>query len=236
MPSEPRPSFYTLRTTDGHQATIYVAPDGDPWQAATQYARTSFAGDSQLAALRIASEAEIAAHTAQLKGVPPSEPGSGVSPTTTPPAAAAPPAPPVQPPRGAKVNVGWFGRGPNDHPAWATRPQQETWRSRVLLVWDHDLQRIVGLSAEQALDLLAHLQSSEGWRQEGVVLGTPMTRLVLKQPDRSPEAVLVDHTRLSPKCSSSPPGYSAVAPRTAQVLTRLAQASSTVKPRRAYMA
>ena len=94
------------------------------------------------------------------------------------------------------------------------------------------MQRIIGLSAKQAPDLLARPQSSDLWPQEGIVVGTPMTRFVLNQPDRPPEAVLVDQTRLSPKCSSSPPGYSAVAPRTAQVLTRLAQASSSVKPRR----
>jgi hypothetical protein len=33
MPSVPRPSFYTLRTTHGRQATIYVPRDDDPWQA-----------------------------------------------------------------------------------------------------------------------------------------------------------------------------------------------------------
>jgi hypothetical protein len=68
MPSEPHPSFYTLRTTGGHQATLYVPPDDGPWQAATQYARASFASDSQLAELRIATEAEVAALTARLEG------------------------------------------------------------------------------------------------------------------------------------------------------------------------
>jgi hypothetical protein len=196
MPSQSRPSYYTLSTTDGRQVTIYVAPDDDPWQAATQYARASFASDSQLAALRIASQAEIAALTAQLEVAP--EPGSGANPTSTPPAAAAPPAPPAQPPRGAKVNAGRLGRGPKDHPTWATGPQRETWRSRVLLVWDHDLQRIVGLSAKQALDLIAHLQSCDQWPQEGIVVGTPMTRLALNQPDRPPQAVLVDQIELAP--------------------------------------
>jgi hypothetical protein len=156
MPPVPRPSFYTLRTTHGYQATIYVAPHDDPWQTATQHARASFASDSQLAELRIASQAEIAAFTAQLPNAPlepvlPPEPGSDA----VPPALLGV----DQPPRGAKINVGWLGRRPHDHPAWASRPQQETWRSGVLGVWDQDLRRIVGLSAEQALDLLAHLQS-----------------------------------------------------------------------------
>ena len=48
-----RPFFYTLRTTDGRQATIYVPPDDNPWQAEPQYARASFENDSHLAELRI---------------------------------------------------------------------------------------------------------------------------------------------------------------------------------------
>jgi hypothetical protein len=234
MSSQPRLAYYAFTTTDGHQATIYVAPDDDPWQVATQYVRAHIASDSHLAALRIASQAESAALTAQLEGAQleaalPPEPGSGA----TPPRRDAPTA--DQPPRGAKVNTSGYGRMPSDHPAWAGRAQQETWRSGVLVIWDHELRRIIGLSAQQALKLLAHLQASEDWRQEGVVLGAPMTRFVLGQPDRPPEPVLSDPIRLSPKYSSSPPGYSAVAPRTAQVLTRLAQASSSVKPRRVYM-
>lgn len=99
------------------------------------------------------------------------------------------------PPRGAKVNV---GHGTSDHPAWASRWQQQTWRSGVLVLWDHDLQCIIGLSAGQALGLLSHFQSSEDWRQDGVVLGRPMTRLVLGQPDRPPEPVLADQIPFSP--------------------------------------
>jgi hypothetical protein len=33
MPSEPHPSFYTLRTNGDNQATLYATPDDDPWQA-----------------------------------------------------------------------------------------------------------------------------------------------------------------------------------------------------------
>jgi hypothetical protein len=70
MPSETRPTFFTLRTTSGQPATRFVPPDDDPWQAATQHARASFAADSQLAELRIASEAKIAALNARLEDAP----------------------------------------------------------------------------------------------------------------------------------------------------------------------
>jgi len=77
MPPQRRPSCYTLSTNDGNQATLHVAPDDDPWQAATHYARASVASDSHLAELRIASETEIAGFTAHLVDAPPPEPGSG---------------------------------------------------------------------------------------------------------------------------------------------------------------
>ena len=201
MPSQAPPSFYTLTTTDGHQATLYVAPDDDPWQVATQYARSRIASDNYLAELRIATQAEIAAFTAQLQGAPPAPSTAGGT-TPEPGSDAAPPGkalPTVdQPPRGAKVNIGWLRRGPSDHPAWASRWQQETWRSGVLVLWDHNLQRLIGLSAKQALDLLAHLQSCDQSPQESIIVGVLMTRLVLNQPDRPPEAVLVDQIELSP--------------------------------------
>jgi len=68
MSSQPRPAYYTFTTTHGHQASVYVPPDDDPWQAATHYARASVESDSHLAELRIASEVEIAGYSVQLKG------------------------------------------------------------------------------------------------------------------------------------------------------------------------
>jgi hypothetical protein len=181
MPPEPRPAFYTLRTTRGHQATIYVTPDDDPWQAATQYARASIASDSQLAELRIASEAEIAALTAAFEkalfpGQAPSVPGSD---TASPPPAS-PPA--DQPPRGAKVNVGRPGRKSTDHPVWATGLQQETWRINILVVWDSDLRRIVGLPANRAMGLLNYMRSTTAWKTDGIPVGAPDSYSLLDDP------------------------------------------------------
>jgi len=145
--------------------------------------------------LRIASAAEIAALTAHQPdpaAVQPPEPGSEAALTQPLPLPDAPA------PRGFKLNLHPDWRKPHEHPAWASRPQQETWRTGVLLVWDQDLKRIIGLSASQALHLLADIHSCDQWPQEGIILGVPMTRIVLSQPDRPPEAILVDQIVLSP--------------------------------------
>jgi hypothetical protein len=67
LPSETRPTFYTLRTTCDREATIHIPPGGDPWQAATLHARAAFASDSELAELRIASDAETTTMQPQLE-------------------------------------------------------------------------------------------------------------------------------------------------------------------------
>ncbi len=188
MHPAPRPSW-TRSKADwrrplslSDQAT-YVPPNDDPWQAATQHVRASFASKAATAALTAQLEA------APLKPITALDPGSEAAPPASPPA--------DQHSRSTKVNVGRLGRRSNDQPAWASCPQRETWRSLVLLAWDHERQRIVRLSAQQVLDLLAHFQSCDQWPEEGIVVGIPVTSFVLNQPDHVSEDVLVDQIELS---------------------------------------
>ena len=67
---------------------------------------------------------------------------------------------------GAKLNASQEVRGPTDHPAWANRRQQETWRSPGLVLWEQDTQHITVLTGEQALDVLTQMRSRSDWREE----------------------------------------------------------------------
>jgi hypothetical protein len=51
---------------------------------------------------------------------------------------------------GAHVNTKWRYKA-KDYPAWANRAQQESWTKTRLVVWEAESQRIVRLSAAEAL-------------------------------------------------------------------------------------
>lgn len=98
---------------------------------------------------------------------------------------------------GVRINTGWWGSA-EGWPAWANPLQREKWREHGLVLWDHQEQQIVRLSADLALQLLDHLRTTDDWREHGFTVGEPATKLVLREPDRKPKPVLLYGMTLSP--------------------------------------
>jgi len=97
---------------------------------------------------------------------------------------------------GIWINSGRYGA--KDYPSWATPAQREKWRDRGLIVWEGESQQIVRLRAGQAIQLLKYLRTNDDWKSQGFTLGEPTTRLVLEEPDRDPENVLLNQIKLDP--------------------------------------
>jgi hypothetical protein len=103
----------------------------------------------------------------------------------------------TEPTWGARINTGRFG-SQGGCPSWANRLQREKWEERGLVLWDHQAQQITQLSATQTLRILEYLRADDGWKQQGIIVGEPVTRLVPNDSEREPENVLVDQISLSP--------------------------------------
>jgi len=103
----------------------------------------------------------------------------------------------IEPLWGARVNRSRSHRT-QDCPDWANRLQREKWKERSLVLWDHESHQITGLSATQALQVLNHLRTNDDWKQQGIVVGEPATRLSIDDPTREPEEVLINQMNLSP--------------------------------------
>lgn len=98
---------------------------------------------------------------------------------------------------GIRVNTSRWGN-PTDWPTWATSRQREKWNKQGLVLWDHRTQQITGLSADDALQLLNHLRMTEDWREQGLTIGEPATKLFPNEPDRQPEPSFLNNMNLSP--------------------------------------
>ena len=57
---------------------------------------------------------------------------------------------------------------------------------------------MIRLSAMHALRVLDDLRSDDAWTEQGIVIGEPVTRLALDEPERKPEPALWNPICLSP--------------------------------------
>ena len=103
---------------------------------------------------------------------------------------------------GAWINSRWSYEIKN-LPDWANPRQREQWAKKGLILWEYDSRVILRLSATKALDLLDHLYAEDAWKEDGIVLGEPVTRLVVGEPEQKPEKVLINQILLSPSRSGS---------------------------------
>ncbi|UCC85667.1 MAG: hypothetical protein JSV81_12460 [Anaerolineales bacterium] len=87
--------------------------------------------------------------------------------------------------------------GEQDYPSWANRAQREKWCDRGLIVWDDKVHQVARLSATQAIGVLDYTRSNDDWKTQGIVVGEPAIRMVLDEPDREPEDVLVNQIELN---------------------------------------
>jgi hypothetical protein len=101
---------------------------------------------------------------------------------------------------GARVNT-WWSHEVKDFPDWANPYQREKWAKEGPILWESESRVVLRLSATQALQLLDHLHTEDAWKEEGIVLGEPVTRLVVGRPEQEPERVLINQIHLSPSRS-----------------------------------
>jgi hypothetical protein len=74
--------------------------------------------------------------------------------------------------------------------------QREKWEEQGVVIWDHEAQEITRLTATQALRILDQLRTRTDWKQQGVIVGEPATRISLDNPGEKPQKVLVNQIRL----------------------------------------
>jgi hypothetical protein len=77
-------------------------------------------------------------------------------------------------------------------------PQRDKWEQTGLGQRSRE-QQVTRLTATLALELMAHLQSGEGWREERTAIGSPATRQSIDEPERTQEPSLIDEIVLPPK-------------------------------------
>lgn len=77
------------------------------------------------------------------------------------------------------VHLNFEGRfsSPPSYPAWLTQLQQQNWQQRRMVVWDADIRIVTHLYAGYALELLGLLQSTDAWKTNGLVIGSPAFQL-----------------------------------------------------------
>ena len=80
----------------------------------------------------------------------------------------------------------------NNVPGWLNPLQKEKSAETGLVIWDHETKTVTCLSGSYLLGLHAEMKSSETWRQTGITVGTPVTRISIDQPDEAPREVLAD--------------------------------------------
>jgi len=75
-----------------------------------------------------------------------------------------------------KVGDQVFASSPNP-PSWLTQLQQHDWQQRGIVLWDSNLHIVAHLYTGYSLELLEHLQGSDTWKTEGLVIGSPAFQL-----------------------------------------------------------
>jgi hypothetical protein len=99
---------------------------------------------------------------------------------------------------GAQINTRSRHKA-TDYPDWTSPRQRDKWVKRGLIVWENEAQRVVRLTATQALHVLDQLRSDDTLKEQVIVVGEPMTRLAIGEPEREPEEILSDPIQLSPR-------------------------------------
>ena len=88
---------------------------------------------------------------------------------------------------------------PLEIPAWATRVQRETFDETGLVLWNHETKTVTCLSGTYLLELYEEMNAEGTWRQTGVIVGQPVTRISIDHPDEPPRPCLADEIQLNPQ-------------------------------------
>jgi hypothetical protein len=98
---------------------------------------------------------------------------------------------------GARINT-WVRHDARDCPDWFNRTHRERWVQKELIVWQVESQHVIRLSTTHALRLLKDLRNDDAWTEQGIVIGAPVTRFALDEPEQKGEPALWNPIRLSP--------------------------------------
>jgi hypothetical protein len=79
--------------------------------------------------------------------------------------------------RGIYLNFEGCFSSPPSYPTWLTQLQQQDWQRRGIVVWNANIRIIAHIYAGYALELLEHLQRSNAWITNGLVIGSPAFQL-----------------------------------------------------------
>ncbi|HUM27834.1 MAG TPA: hypothetical protein PKN81_16465 [Anaerolineales bacterium] len=78
---------------------------------------------------------------------------------------------------GIHLNFEGYFASPPPPLSWLTQLQQQDWQQRGIVVWNASLHIVARLYAGYALELLDHLQGTDAWNTEGLVIGSPAFQL-----------------------------------------------------------
>ena len=85
---------------------------------------------------------------------------------------------------------------PSEIPSLASQSQREKFQEAGLVVWDHETQTITHLSGNYLLGLYEEMKGPDDWRHNGIIIGTPVTQIMIDYPDEPPQDVLTDKIHL----------------------------------------
>lgn len=95
---------------------------------------------------------------------------------------------PVNPAWGIHLNCyGYMKQTPC--PGWVNSSQREQWDERGVIVWDAPSHTVTRLRASQALSILEELRNTEEWKEHGIIVGEPVQRLMLPNPEKKSEVM-----------------------------------------------
>jgi hypothetical protein len=98
---------------------------------------------------------------------------------------------------GARINTR-VHNDPSDCPDWFDPTHRDKWVQKGLVVWQSETRHVSRLSPTHALRVLEDLRNDDAWNGQGIVIGEPVTRLALDQPEQKGEPALWNPIRLSP--------------------------------------
>lgn len=90
---------------------------------------------------------------------------------------------------GARINTR-ERQDKKDCPAWVKPADRDRWTQKGLIIWQEEAQHIIRLSATYVLQVLDQLRSHDALTELGVLIGEPVTHILLEGPDRTPRPAL----------------------------------------------
>ena len=86
-----------------------------------------------------------------------------------------------------------------DCPDWTNPADRKRWAQTGLIIWQNQTQRIIGLSATDAIQILDNLRTDDSWKEQGIIVGQPVLLLPRGKQGHAFEPGLHNPIHLSPR-------------------------------------